>query len=153
MNPILRDLLDHLFWADAQLWHAIAGHAPARTDKVIHDRLHHTHMVQRAFMFGVTHGTTPFVLTTPGEFASFDDLRSYARGSHAEMRAVIGALTEVRLAEAMPTDDASYLARELSPTFESVDLVSLPNYNVCMRLMIDQEVSRPFSAETILTVD
>lgn len=46
-------------------------------------------------------------------------------------------------------DDASYLAREFSPTFEAEDLVSLPNYNVCMRLMIDGEVSRPFSAETI----
>lgn len=46
-------------------------------------------------------------------------------------------------------DDAGYLAREFSPTFEPVDLVSLPNYNVCMRLMIDGEVSRPFSAATI----
>ena len=47
-------------------------------------------------------------------------------------------------------DDASYLAREFLPTFEALDLVSLPNYNVCMRLMIDGEVSRPFSAETIV---
>jgi hypothetical protein len=47
-------------------------------------------------------------------------------------------------------DDASYIAREFSPTFEPGDLVSLPNYNICMRLMIDGEVSRPFSAETIV---
>ncbi len=50
-------------------------------------------------------------------------------------------------------DDASYLAREFVPTFEAQDLVSIPNYNVCMRLMIDSEVSRPFSAETIVDGD
>lgn len=49
-------------------------------------------------------------------------------------------------------DDAGYLAREFAPTFEAGDLVSLPNYNVCMRLMIDGEVSRPFSAQTILAL-
>jgi hypothetical protein len=50
-------------------------------------------------------------------------------------------------------DDASYLAREFSPTFEAEDLVGLPNYNVYMRLMIDGEVSRPFSAATIKSED
>jgi hypothetical protein len=49
-------------------------------------------------------------------------------------------------------DDASYLAREFAPVFEADDLVSLPNYSICMRLMIDGEVSRPFSAETIKEV-
>lgn len=37
-------------------------------------------------------------------------------------------------------------------TFEALDLVSLPNYNVCMRLIVDGEVSQPFSAETIKRV-
>ena len=45
--------------------------------------------------------------------------------------------------------DASYLVREFAPVFEAEDLVNLPNYNLCMRLMIDGEVSRPFSAQTI----
>jgi hypothetical protein len=45
--------------------------------------------------------------------------------------------------------DGAYLAREFSPTCEAQDLVGLPNYNVYMRLMIDGEVSRPFSAETV----
>lgn len=47
-------------------------------------------------------------------------------------------------------DDATYFARELAPTFSAQDLVGLPNHSVCMRLMIDGEVSRPFSAETIV---
>lgn len=45
--------------------------------------------------------------------------------------------------------DAAYFARELAPTFSEVDLIRLPNYNMTLRLMIDGEVSAPFSAATI----
>jgi hypothetical protein len=47
--------------------------------------------------------------------------------------------------------DAAHLARELEPAFEVVDLISLPNRHIYVKLMIDGEVSRPFSAETILS--
>ena len=49
----------------------------------------------------------------------------------------------------LSAEDASYFAREM-PEFSPRDFVSLPNFNVYMRLMIDGEVSRPFSAETIV---
>jgi hypothetical protein len=42
--------------------------------------------------------------------------------------------------------DASTVARELSPKFEPDDLLSLPNFSVYLRLMIDGEPSKPFSA-------
>ncbi len=45
-------------------------------------------------------------------------------------------------------EDAAQLAREMAPTFEAVDLVGLPNHHIYLRLMIDGQVSRPFSAET-----
>ena len=45
--------------------------------------------------------------------------------------------------------DAPVIARELSPTFEADDLTSLPNYHIYLRLMIDGEVSKPFSARTV----
>ncbi len=45
--------------------------------------------------------------------------------------------------------DAPVIARELSPTFEPDDLISLPNYHIYLRLMIDGEPSKPFSARTI----
>lgn len=57
----------------------------------------------------------------------------------------VGTLVVFRIS----ADDATYFANELAPTFRALDLVSLPNYNVCMRLMIDSEVSRPFTAQTI----
>ena len=36
-----------------------------------------------------------------------------------------------------------------APVFEAEDLVRLPNHDICLKLMIDGEVSRPFSATTI----
>jgi hypothetical protein len=45
--------------------------------------------------------------------------------------------------------DAPLLAREFSPVFEVDDLLALPNYTVYLKLMIDGEVSKPFSARTI----
>src|SRR5262245_60936875 len=49
MQPLLRDLLDHQFWADVELWNAIGGEPRARQDGAIHERLHHIHQVQRFF--------------------------------------------------------------------------------------------------------
>jgi len=49
--------------------------------------------------------------------------------------------------------DAPLLAREFSPVFESDDLLSLRNFNIYLKLMIDGEVSKPFSALTIAVPD
>jgi uncharacterized damage-inducible protein DinB len=99
MNPILRDMFDHQFWADAELWNALAAHAPSRDDTAIRNRLHHIHQVQRAFVWGVGGGVKSFNLTKPEDFASFDDLRAYARSSHDEIREGLDGLTDARLAE------------------------------------------------------
>jgi hypothetical protein len=45
--------------------------------------------------------------------------------------------------------DAAYLAREMEPVFAGVDLIALPNRHIYLRLMIDGQMSKPFSAETI----
>lgn len=47
---LLRDLLRHMEWADATVWRAVLASTPGSADPVIKDRLHHTHMVQRAFL-------------------------------------------------------------------------------------------------------
>jgi len=45
--------------------------------------------------------------------------------------------------------DAKTLVSEFELTFTATDLVKLPNYMIYLKLMIDGEVSKPFSAETI----
>jgi type IV secretory pathway TraG/TraD family ATPase VirD4 len=46
-------------------------------------------------------------------------------------------------------EDATYLAKEFSPIFEMENLISLPNYHIYLRLMIDGMPSKPFSATTV----
>ena len=45
--------------------------------------------------------------------------------------------------------DAGFLAREFDPVFSATDLLSLPNYTVYLRLLIDGKPSLPFSAEIL----
>lgn len=61
----------------------------------------------------------------------------------------VGTLISFRVGAA----DASYLSRELAPVFSAEDLISLPRYHVYIRLLIDGEASRPFSATTLASVD
>jgi len=57
----------------------------------------------------------------------------------------VGTIISFRLG----LSDAEILEQEFEPEFRATDLVSLPNYTIYIRLMIDGAVSRPFSAETI----
>lgn len=45
--------------------------------------------------------------------------------------------------------DAHMLEREFLPEFSALDLLSLPNYHIYLKLMVEGMVSRPFSATTI----
>jgi energy-coupling factor transporter ATP-binding protein EcfA2 len=45
--------------------------------------------------------------------------------------------------------DAEVLAKEFYPEFSITDLISLPNYQVYLKLMINGMISAPFSAQTI----
>ncbi|MBI2409343.1 MAG: TraM recognition domain-containing protein [Gemmatimonadetes bacterium] len=45
--------------------------------------------------------------------------------------------------------DGAFLARECAPTFSAEDFISLPLYHIYIRLLIDGEPSRPFSATTL----
>ena len=99
MNPLLRDLCGHQVWADAQHWRAIEAHPPAAQDSAIRNRLHHIHLVQRAFLWAVGDRSSGFVVSTPEEFASLAALKGYARGSHDGIDRSLAALTAARLEE------------------------------------------------------
>jgi Helicase HerA, central domain len=45
--------------------------------------------------------------------------------------------------------DAALLAKEFGPPLEAGDFTTLPRYGIYVRLMVDGEASRPFSAETL----
>ncbi len=45
--------------------------------------------------------------------------------------------------------DAAYIAREFDPKFTGTDVLTLPNYHIYLKLLIDGEPSKPFSATTL----
>ena len=56
-----------------------------------------------------------------------------------------GTLISFRLG----AEDAAYISQELAPTFTPTDLISLPNFSIYLRLLIDGMPSKPFSADTL----
>src|SRR3989454_8982598 len=57
----------------------------------------------------------------------------------------VGTMISFRLGLA----DAEILEKEFRPELSAVDLISLPNYHIYVKLMIDGVASRVFSAETL----
>lgn len=45
--------------------------------------------------------------------------------------------------------DAEIFAQEFYPRFSKTDLVSLPNYHIYLKLMVNGQISEPFSAKTL----
>jgi uncharacterized damage-inducible protein DinB len=99
MNPLLRDLCGHQAWADAEHWRAIAAHPPAADDAAVRKRLHHIHMVQRVFLWGLGDHGTSFAVTKPEDFASLMELKRYARGSHDAIDRFLERVSATRLEE------------------------------------------------------
>lgn len=58
----------------------------------------------------------------------------------------VGTLVSFRLG----VKDAQYMAKEFHPRFDFDDIINLPNYNIYLKLLIDGNPSRPFSATTVL---
>ena len=98
-NDWLRNLYGHQSWADAEQWRALGEHTAARSDQAIHNRLHHIHFVQHAFLWTISDRKSQFAVTTAGDFASFDELRAYAREYHQKITPVLSGLSDERLAE------------------------------------------------------
>lgn len=98
----LHDLYRHQAWADAEHWRTIAAFDKARNDEGIRKRLHHIHLVQYAFQWSVGDRSAPPRITTPDDFASFEDLREYARGFHATVDSYFGTLTDDRASTQIP---------------------------------------------------
>jgi uncharacterized damage-inducible protein DinB len=99
MTDWLSDLYPHQAWADAELWRAIGAHPAARDDQAIRQRLHHIHFVQHAFVWMVGDRATPFRMTQPGDFPTFESLQAYARQFHEQVPSLVSGLTSARLAE------------------------------------------------------
>jgi hypothetical protein len=57
----------------------------------------------------------------------------------------IGTIAAFRLS----ADDADILAHEFQPGIKSEDLIKLPKHNIILKLLIDNEISKPFTASSL----
>jgi uncharacterized damage-inducible protein DinB len=99
MNPLLRDLYQHQTWADAEHWRVVEAHPVAGADPAIRNRLHHLHIVQRAFRWIVGDRQVPFAFTRPDDFSEIAALKSYAREYHDEVALFLDATPVERFDE------------------------------------------------------
>jgi uncharacterized damage-inducible protein DinB len=91
---LLRGLFRHMEWADALVWKAVFGASAATNDSVIRQRLHHLHLVQRAF-FQIWRGQTMDFSGTDA-FLS-DQLATWGREYHRDVAHFLNSLTPVSL--------------------------------------------------------
>lgn len=93
---VLRQLIRHMEWADAEVWRAVLAHEPAGRDTRLRELLTHLHLVQRLFL--VVWQKQPM---DPGqgrpEFATAADLRAWAQTYYADVHRFLDALDEPAL--------------------------------------------------------
>jgi uncharacterized damage-inducible protein DinB len=99
MNEMLTDLYGHQAWADAEHWRAFEAHPPALEDAKLRERLHHIHLVQRAFL-ALARGRQPEG-TRPEDFPDAAALKEYGRTYHEEAAAYLTTVSADRLAETL----------------------------------------------------
>jgi uncharacterized damage-inducible protein DinB len=86
-----RALYAHMVWADGAVWKAVLASDAAREDDAMRERLHHIHLVQRAFL-GIWRGA-PFD-PRAGEPLGLDGLRTWASDYHDEAAQYVVSLAE-----------------------------------------------------------
>lgn len=90
-STTLRELFRHMEWADAQVWSAVLAHAEATDNTALHERLHHLHHVQHAFL-QVWRGQ--YTRTPPARFSDGAALLKWAREYYRQVEEYLGALDE-----------------------------------------------------------
>lgn len=96
-QDLLSDLFAHMPWADAASWRALEAHPGAFDDPKIRERLHHIHIVQRAFCC-ILHGE-PVVYRELDDYASMADLKIDAQRYLEEIRGIHASFSAEALAE------------------------------------------------------
>ena len=87
-SPVLRDLLSHHAWADAEHWRAFGVFPGALDDEALFARLHHLHLTQSAWVWAIGNRRDEFVLSKATDFVPALTLRAFAIQNHMALEAV-----------------------------------------------------------------
>ncbi len=113
MNDValLRELYNHMAWADSEVWRTVSAIDPTPDDEALHTLLAHIHFTQEAFSAIWT--GREFVLRRPKDFASLDEIRAFALPFYEQIPDILGGEDAESLAAPMPVPWAKYFARSL----------------------------------------
>ena len=106
----LRELFQHMQWADAVVWAAALPQPAAADDLALRGKLFHTHMVQQAFLS--VWQAAPLTSPPPDPPALATTLES-ARGYYTELTSFLSALGEEELGRPVVLPWAAGFARSL----------------------------------------
>lgn len=90
-SGVVRDLLDHAAWADAEVWAAVRALPDAFDDKRLREKLHHIHVVQHAFL-AIWEGRVIEVAPLDG-FATPGAMAAWARSGHESINIRAAAMS------------------------------------------------------------
>ena len=96
---LLRDLFDHMEWADARAWTAVFAHDAGRSDGALREVLMHLHAVQRGFLAAWT--GQPFTFRENYADTALEREYPAVRAYYGEARRFLDSVTDTRLVEVM----------------------------------------------------
>jgi uncharacterized damage-inducible protein DinB len=118
---LLRQLIRHMEWADAEVWRAVLAHEPAGRDGRLRDLLTHLHRTQRLFLLvwqkqslDSTWGKT--------DFATLSDLRTWAQTYYPDANRFLDALDEPALKSDVTMPWVKSFEAQLGRTFSTPTL-------------------------------
>ena len=118
---LLRQLIRHMEWADADVWRAVLAHEPAQRDGRLRDLLGHLHRTQRLFLLvwqkqplDATWGKT--------DFSTAADLRTWARPYYGDVNRFLDELNESALQGEVSMPWVKSYEAELGRTFSTPTL-------------------------------
>jgi uncharacterized damage-inducible protein DinB len=142
MLDAVRPLFEHMQWADAMVWRAVADCAAAADDKVLHDRLYHIHATQHAFRQAWR--GEEVIFTGPNDYPGLDSVRQLALGFYAIAPAYIASLTEDAVSPEMVLPWSSYFAKRAGftahPSTVGETLLQLPAHSTYHRGQVNTRI-------------
>jgi uncharacterized damage-inducible protein DinB len=112
---LLRELIRHMEWADAEVWRAVLAHEPAVNDARLKNLLTHLHLVQRLFLILWTKQPFDPAGSQP-ECATLADLRAWALTYYPEASGFLAALDESMLKDVVEMPWARSLESRIGRT-------------------------------------
>ena len=118
---LLRQLIRHMEWADAEVWRAVLAHQPAGSDPRLRELITHLHLVQRLFLVVWQKQPLDPSRRQP-QFATAADLRKWAQAYYAEANNFLNTLDERSLNGEVVMPFVKAMEAQLGRTFATTTL-------------------------------